>query len=107
MDSATLKNTLCHAVTRYDRKQADKAARNPRAAYNVYALAQYLARVDDVMSDIESGATPDAAIIAGFTPGPLRNACLKAIGGNASNEESPGSFQGMPVYMPASKRGGS
>lgn len=99
-----IKAKLTHAVTAYDRKQADKAAKNPRAYYNHYALAQYLMRVDDIVADIEGGATPSAAIIAGFTPGPLRNACLKAIGAAASNADDSGSYLGLPVYQPASKR---
>jgi len=105
MDNATIRQTLAHAVTAFDRKQADKAARNPRANYNRYALPQYLARLDDVMSDIERGAAPDAAIMAGFTPGPLRNACLKAIGAGANAQESSGSFLGMPVYQPVTEKG--
>ena len=93
-----LKNTLCHAVTQYDRKQANKAD------YNVYALAQYLTRVADIVADIDSGANIHDAIIAGFTPGPLRNACLKAVGSNTSDEDASGSYLGMPVYKPASER---
>lgn len=98
------RSILNHAVTAFDRKQEERAAKNPRAHYNVYALPQYLARVVDVCADIERGATAEAAICAGFTPGPLRNACLKAIGARASNAESHGSFMGMPVYRPASER---
>lgn len=106
MDNAKIRHTLAHAVTAFDRKQQDKAARNPRAHYNAYALPQYLARLDDVMADIERGAAPDAAIVAGFTPGPLRNACLKAIGARANAQEASGSFMGLPVYQPASGRKG-
>ena len=103
MNSAQLRRALAHAVTEYDRKQAAKAERNPRAYYNAYALPQYLGRVADVVADTEAGATPEAAIIAGFTPGPLRNACLKAIGASANTTEAGGSYKGMPVYRPASK----
>lgn len=98
------RHVLTHAVTEYDRKQEAKAAKNPRAYYNVYALPQYLGRVADVMADIEAGAAPVDAVIAGFTPGPLRNACLKALGATADNRESSGNYLGMPVYSPASAR---
>ena len=101
-----IRSKLIHAVTAFDRGQADKAAESKRGYYNHYALGQYLARLDDVMADIANGATPLAAIEAGFTPGPLRNACLKAVGEAASNRESAGSYLGMPVYSPASKREG-
>lgn len=93
-----LKSTLSHAVTRYDRKQSHKPH------YNIYALPQYLTRVADIVEDVESGADVQAAIIAGFTQGPLRNACLRALGYNISNAETSGSYLGMPVYRPVSKR---
>lgn len=64
---------LAQAVTTYDRKQAT------RKHYNRYALGQYLTRVAEVREDIERGATPRAAVLAGFT-GPLLTACLRAIG---------------------------
>lgn len=90
---------LLHAVTEFDRRQAAKAEKNPRAYYNAYALPQYLGRVVDVCEDIEAGADPVAAIARGFTPGPLRTACLKALGHKANNAESVGAtLQGMPVY---------
>ena len=93
---------LIHAVTAFDAAQEKRAAKNPRAYYNAYALPQYLTRVADVMADIDAGATPEAAIIAGFTPGPLRNACLKAIGAQRNDSQSHGSYLGMPAYRPAS-----
>ena len=104
MDTANLARVLNSAVTAFDRRQEEKASRNPRAYYNAYALPQYLGRVADVVADVEAGATPEAAIIAGFTPGPLRNACLKAIGAKASNQDAHGSLLGLPVYRPASQR---
>lgn len=104
MNHATIKTALDHAATAFDRKQEQKASRDPRAYYNAYALPQYLGRVADVIADIEAGATPEAAIIAGFTPGPLRNACLKAIGHKASAQEAHGNLLGLPVYQPASQR---
>jgi hypothetical protein len=92
------RDKLVHAVTAFDRR------RMRRADYNIYALAQYLGRVDDIMRDITAGAAVDAAICAGFTPGPLRNACLKACGCAASNVESHGSYLGLPVYRPVALR---
>ena len=90
---------LNHAVTEFDRKQEAKAAKNKRAYYNVYALPQYLGRVADVCDDIDAGADPVAAIMRGFTPGPLRTACLKAVGAAADNSESVSAvYLGMPVY---------
>jgi hypothetical protein len=94
-----IRQTLNHEVTEFDRKQEARAAKNPRAYHNVYALPQYLGRVADVCDDIDAGADPAAAIMRGFTPGPLRAACLKAIGAAANNTESVGAtYLGMPVY---------
>lgn len=108
MNPATLKAALDHAVTAFDRKQAEKAAKPqswpPRHSYNPNALPAYLGRVADILADIEAGAAPEAAIIAGFNPGPLRNACLKAIGAKASTQEAHGLYMGAPVYQPASGR---
>ena len=94
-----IRQTLNHAVTEFDRKQEARAAKNPRAYYNAYALPQYLGRVADVCDDIDAGADPVAAIMRGFTPGPLRTACLKSVGAAADNAESVGAtYLGVPVY---------
>lgn len=98
-----IRDKLVHAVTAFDAKQEAKARKNPRAYHNVYALAQYLARVADVIADVENGAEIGAAIIAGFTPGPLRQACLKEFGLINSRKEAYGNYLGMPVYQPVSK----
>lgn len=63
---------LVHAVTAYDRKQS------PKRDYNIYALGQYLARVDEVLADIEAGANPFDAINAGFH-GPLLRHIVKTV----------------------------
>jgi hypothetical protein len=68
----TIKDTLLHAVTEYDRKQSKKRG------YNHYALAQYMTRVDDVLADIEAGANPFEAINAGFC-GPLLAHVTKTV----------------------------
>lgn len=73
MFGGTVRTALVHAVTQYDIRQS----RGKR--YNHYALGQYLGRVDDICSDIDAGANPRAAIVAGMT-GPLLACCLKAIG---------------------------
>lgn len=67
-----LRSTLLHAVTQYDRKQSTKRH------YNIYALPQYLGRVQDVITDIDAGAEPIAAISAGFS-GPLQSFILKSV----------------------------
>jgi hypothetical protein len=61
---------LAHAVTAYDRKQST------RKHYNVYALAIYLGRAEDVAGRIAAGATPRDAITDGFC-GPLQTFILK------------------------------
>ena len=98
------RDILIHAVTEYDRKQEDKARRNPRAYHNHYALGAIPDACRRIMADIQAGAHIDAAIFAGFTPGALRNACLKACGFKATNVESHGNYKGMPVYKPASEK---
>lgn len=104
-DIAAIRSALNHAVTAFDRKQEAKAAAPqswpPRHSHNPNALAAYLGRVADIAADIEAGADPAEAIARGFTPGPLRNACLKAIGRKADNREAPhGSYMGAPTYQP-------
>lgn len=95
MFGGTVRSALVHAVTQYDIRQA----RGKR--YNVYALAQYLNRVDDICQDIAAGATPRAAIVAGMT-GPLLACCLKAIGEAATRDEMSGFGKGY-TYQPASR----
>jgi hypothetical protein len=67
-----LHHTLVHAATAYDRRQS-KSKR-----YNPYALAQYLARIDEVEQDVAAGAEPRAALCAAFT-GSLLSTMLRAI----------------------------
>lgn len=66
------RDKLATAVTTYDRKQFGKRS------YNVWALGQYLERVAGVAADIDRGADPRAAILAGFS-GALCNACLRGV----------------------------
>lgn len=65
-------DTLLHVVTAYDRRQSK------RPGYNIYALPQYIQRVDEIMADIASGRDVRSAVIAGFN-GRLVDACLRAL----------------------------
>jgi hypothetical protein len=92
----TIRSALIHAATRYDVRQS-KGKR-----YNHYALGQYFARIDDICADIDNGANPRDAIVAGVT-GPLLNCFLKAIHADtASRDELTGLGKGW-TYQPASQ----
>lgn len=73
MTITELESKLAHAFTVWDRKNSK------RKGYNVYALAQYLTRVDEVVTDIRQGADVRAAITAGFCGRGL-DVALKAAG---------------------------
>jgi hypothetical protein len=91
----TLHNKLIHAVTEFDRKQSKKPH------YNLYALAQYIGRVQEVTADIAEGANPREAITAAFS-GRLLAVCLKAASlDKATTEEIRGT--GTLYYVPVSK----
>ena len=93
-----IKQTLIHAVTAYDRKQANKRG------YNVYALGQYLARVDEVLADIDAGANTFDAINAGFC-GPLLAHVIKTVE-KAHPDLAPATHdkvEGGWFYQPASR----
>lgn len=92
----SLKAALVHAATRYDVRQS----RGKR--YNVYALAQYLARIDDVCADVERGATPRAALIAAFSDR-LLSALLKGIGEADFTADEKRAASGRWTYRPASE----
>ena len=70
--SCKIHTILIHAVTQYDQKQSKKKC------YNCYALPQYIARVQEVVEDIDRGADIRQAITRGFL-GSLGNVCLKAL----------------------------
>lgn len=80
------KDKLVHALTEYDRKQSTKRG------YNRHALGIYFQRIDEVCADIENGAEPRAAIMAGFS-GRVADACLRALG--------------LPLSTDSESRGGS
>jgi hypothetical protein len=93
---AKLRFQLITAVTDYDRKDSTK--RN----YNIYALPQYFRRIDDILSDVESGADPRQAIAAGFI-GTLQNFVLRKLKmSGSSTEEARGG--GALYYKPVGKR---
>jgi hypothetical protein len=91
----TLHDKLIHAVTEFDRKQSKKPH------YNMYALGQYIGRVQEVTADIVAGANPREAITAAFS-GRLLAVCLKAASlDKATTEEIRGT--GALYYVPVSK----
>jgi hypothetical protein len=61
-----LDSFLGHAVTRWDRMQAAKAARSKRGYYNPNALAIYLGRVEETVDAVRRGLGVEAALQAGF-----------------------------------------
>ena len=42
---------FAHAVTRWDRREEDLAARNPRRYHNKYALGLMLIRIDEMLAE--------------------------------------------------------
>lgn len=91
--------TLRHAVTDYDRRQSKKRC------YNVYALGQYLIRVDAILDDIAAGANPLDAIAAA-THGPLQNHITKIVT-KAFPDLPPATLSPLDkglTYRPASQR---
>lgn len=55
-----LETDLCHAVTRYDRMQADKKG------YNTNALGIYLLRAGFIVEDVTNGVPLQEALNEGF-----------------------------------------
>lgn len=92
-----LRASLVHGLTRYDRRRVN------RRDYNPYALAQYLARIDEIMEDIDRGATPRAAVIAAFS-GQLCDVALKAIGEAPAGREEATAWKPTATYTPASEQ---
>jgi hypothetical protein len=88
-----LRHQLLSAVTRYDERQSK------RRQYNQWALPQYIARIEDILRDIENGADPAAAIQAGFS-GSLATACLKACDLTPTTLKPTGAW----AYAPTSER---
>ena len=89
----TTRDTLLHAVTEFDRRASTRKGHNP------HALGIYFQRVDDICADIEAGADPRAAIVAGFSDR-IAAACLKACGLPAYTAED---ARGPLTYQPVSR----
>ena len=95
MNNTSIRDALIHAVTAYDRKESTKRGHNRNA------IGIYFQRVDDICADIENGANPRDAIVAGFS-GRLAAACLKAC--NLPAYTKADAFGGPICYTPASSR---
>ena len=89
-----LQARLVSAALRYDEKQAKKKG------YNIYAMAQYLLRIDEVIEDIRGGGEIRAAIVAGFN-GPLATALLKAVGESGWTRQDD---KGGLFYVPSNEK---
>lgn len=84
---------LVQAITKFD------ANDHTAAKYNRYALPQYLARLEEIRADVDSGRSLRSAIIAGFC-GRLQHVCLRAVGEPASTLKE---RQGVYRYTPEKK----
>ena len=91
MNPEKIRQSLFLALTHYDASQQKKAS------YNRYAFGQYVQQLENIMKDIEAGASVREAIIAGFC-GPILTKCLKAVGEPKATEDEI-SRQGM-FYVP-------
>ena len=87
-----MKNQIVSLLTAYDEKQSSKKS------YNRYALGIYLNQLDNVILDIELGADPRAAIVAGFN-GRLLDFILRGLGMAGSSKEEQ---MGSGIYAPVS-----
>lgn len=76
---AERRERMVAALTALDRRNAARAARNPRAHYSPYALGLYLEAVDRVERMIAEGDLVPVACNHVFS-GPVLKAVLKAIG---------------------------
>lgn len=102
MKSQDIENALQSALTQFDAKELARTGGSRAKGYNPNALGIYFNRVADIVADIEAGATPRAAIVAGLT-GKVQAVCLKALGLDKQTEaERTGA--GAWHYVPASER---
>ena len=86
----TIHSALVHAATAYDRRRENKPG------YNIYALSQYLGRIEEVEADIAAGATVRAALIAAFSDR-LLDALLTAVGESKhTRDEKSGGYMYVP-----------
>jgi hypothetical protein len=93
----TLKNKLILAASAYDRRRANKPG------YNIYALAQYFTRIDEVLADIDAGASPRAALLAAFSDR-LLDALLVGIGEPKHTRAEKDAVRGGWAYQPVAAR---
>lgn len=70
---------MAHSVTAYDRGQEARAAKNPKAYHNTYALGHYLGAVDRAHSEMKKGTSPAEAINKHFN-GALAKRLHKHLG---------------------------
>ena len=82
---------LVGALTEYDRKQSTKRF------YNPHALGIYLERCEQVIADIERGASVRDAVMAGFSDR-LRDHILRALGESVATKQE--AMSGSNVYRP-------
>lgn len=73
-----MRDKLVSAATAYDQR-CEAQERRRRYPVNIYRLGHILGRIDEVMADIEAGASPRAALLAAFNDR-LLDALLKAVG---------------------------
>jgi hypothetical protein len=70
---------MAHSVTAYDRGQEARAAKNPKAYHNTYALGHYLKAVDGAHGEMKKGTAPAEAINKHFN-GALAKRLHKHLG---------------------------
>lgn len=96
MTTPEVRSKLFTALMAYDARQAKKPH------YNRWALPQYLARLTEIIQDIDAGADIRAAVTAGFT-GRIGAICLKALGMPPLTSPNEGQGTGW-TYQPVSER---
>jgi len=83
----SLADKLELAAVKFDARILKRHQRNARVYHNPHALGLYRARIAEVLMDVDRGASPREAIVAGFE-GTLRQAMLRACGFPADWSES-------------------
>jgi hypothetical protein len=78
---------MVHSVTRYDRKQQEKASTDPKHYHNPHALGQYLGAVDRAHEDMTKGFSPADSINHHFN-GTLANHLHKHCGTGGVDKDS-------------------
>jgi hypothetical protein len=79
-NTVEMRFVLVHAVSEYDRRQST------RKHYNRYAMAKYLAAVEDVTNAVNCGSTRRDALTSKFN-GRLLDVCLKVLKMDRSTRE--------------------